>query len=195
MVITSSKRQNHYLFNIANEDYTLEFIPMYNQVIIVLIALFFFSACSNSPKSKGKVPIYQDGTLESTVLISAGESYSDFNALEIPSFFNIGLVKHDDSENPLKTIILSKRLNKGQTVNVKPLSLFTFLSDTTEYRFLVSSYATVENVRLGDNFTTFMSINNDLQMSIEYWFRAQCGIEKCKAYKWTQAYKAIRELQ
>lgn len=168
---------------------------MSNQIIFALVALSLLFSCSNSSKSEKPDVLYKDGILESTIFVPAGEVYSPFEDLEVPPFFNVGEVTHDNRKTPLKTIILSQRLEKGQTVNVKPLSLFSFKTDTVEHRFLVSSYATVDNKKLGDNFSTFMSINNDLQMAIEYWFRAQCGLEKCNSYKWSQAYKAIREIQ
>ncbi len=168
---------------------------MSNQAIYTFIGLLLLFSCSDSNKLEKPETIYKNGVLESTILIPAGETYPPFEQLEVPPFFNVGKVTHDNSKAPLKTIILSQRLNKGQKVSVKPLSLFSFTTDTIEHRYLVSSYITVDNNRLGDNFSTFMSINNDLQMAIEYWFRAQCGLEKCNSYRWSQAYKAIRELR
>ena len=151
-------------------------------------------SCTTSDK-EAKPIIYQDGTLSSTISIPAGDVYPPFNTLDVPTFFNLGKVTNDKEGSTLSTIVLSKRLGKGEEIVVRPLSLFSFTFADAEYKYLVSSYATVENQRLGNDFTSFMSINTELQMTIENWFRSQCRLGDCKNFEWTQAYKAIRELQ
>lgn len=158
-----------------------------------MLAFICLCACNGPAKNDGNV-ISWNGTIKTTIDIPAGEMLPQFGETGIPSFFNVGHIGTSSGSERMMTIVLSERLGSGKQVEVKPLSLFSFYKDSTLHQFLVSSDVNLKGDRIGDDFNSFMGKNNELQMAIENWFKAQCGLGGCTLYEWKNSYKALREL-
>lgn len=161
---------------------------------LVWISILILVGCSSSDSESAQA-MKKNGSLETTILSPAGELYEPFSELEVPTFFNVGSIKDSTAISQYRSIVMGERLAKGQKVAVQPLVLFSFRAGNETHQYIVSSYISQENKKMGSDFNAFMSINSDLQMAIEHWFRSHCEMGQCRDYQWTHAYKALRKLK
>lgn len=164
------------------------------KICICFLLICLISACNSTSNEKGQL-IHKDGSITTTIDISAGDMYPEFSDMAIPPFFNIGHITADESTNPIKTLVLSERLGKGKKIDIHPLVLFSFYRDSTHHQFLVSSSDGQLDNKIGEDFNSFIGKNNELQMALENWFKAQCGLGGCTSYEWKNSFKTLRDLQ
>lgn len=164
-----------------------------NLLLYLAALLVLMSSCNEQVAHNQKVVRNSGQQISVKVTTPAGETLEGFESLKIPTFFNVAtLDKNDDN---LSVLILSSKINKGKTITVVPISLLSFAKDTTQLKYLVSVPEEVETNHIGNNYLTFMSMNNDLSQAIENWFKAQCGLTNCSDYNWTNPYQTMLELE
>ncbi len=165
------------------------------KIICLTCFVLIFMACSGKNEEKTS-PQESEGLISTRVIIPAGDIYPDFSNLGIPTFFNVGTVEQKMKPSvAYKSIILGKRLDKGHTISVNPIALFSFNQDTIKHNYLLSTHKQRSNARIGKEYIDFMSKNNELQVTIENWFRAQCGFSSCDSYMWSDTYRAFLNLE
>ncbi len=164
-----------------------------NLILNLLLLIVLTISCDHQVSQNQNVVRNSGQQIRVKVTTPAGETLAGFEKLKIPTFFNVAAI--DNNDNNLSALVLSSKLNKGKTVSVVPISLFSFEKDTTQLKYLVSVPDEVETNHIGNNYLTFMSMNNDLSQAIENWFKAQCGLTDCSDYNWTNPYQTLLELE
>ena len=165
------------------------------KIICLTCFVLTFYGCSENKEGKTS-PQESEGLISTKVSVPAGDIYPEFSELGVPTFFNVGTMEQKKGISvAYKSILLGKRLEKGQNVSVNPIALFSFNQDTIQHNYLVSTYKPKNNNRIGKEFIDFMSKNNELQVTIENWFRAQCGFTSCDSYLWSDTYRAYLNLE
>ena len=124
------------------------------------------------------------------VIVPAGDVFKRLPNSYIPCFFNLAAIDHNKSSNTL-FIILSERKSKGAELYTKPISMFSYKLDTTQFNFIISTLSGSLQEHLGEDFSDFAINNEYLKESIESWFREQCPYDTCSDFKWGNTYKAL----
>jgi len=154
--------------------------------------VIFISACTEKTSKTDRETKIEKSGITAKVTSSAGENLKQTALLDIPTFFNVAKVSGTASH--LETIVLGPKQSKGQLVDIHPLATFRFRMDSLQVKYLVSVPSNYENDALGDNYLTFMSLNNELCLAVENWFKAQCGLVKCSSFKWDNPQKTLLQL-
>lgn len=158
-----------------------------NKVFIIGVFLFMvvlLEAC------KKPVKVDSDGIISGysvEILSSAGDSLDGFGYRSMPTFFNIGEMKINDSEK-MKFIILGPRKNKGDDVYVDLLGTLQFELNGEPVNYTVSIPTDAKNEL--SNEVYFMNC----QSSIESWFRMQCPEYNCRGFNWQLLGKSLQQI-
>ncbi len=160
------------------------------KLLATILIFIVFTNCNSNNIEEHKHP---DGNYISEIIIPAGDEFSFLRNNGVPSFFNIGEIQVDQGDVH-KTIIIGKRRNKKDQINIEPIALFSFVKDTISFRYIVSLSEDEPLDGIGRNFNSFSLNNYHLQSSIEEWFKSQCLVGECRDFKWENSYKALLEM-
>ncbi len=144
----------------------------------------------NRPKIKSVND--QTGTLNVNVFLSAGEIYSAFSDVDVPTFFNLGKVEMESGFD-INSIVLGEKKSKGVKLSVHPVALLSFNQDTTIHKFVVAIDS--GNTKIEHEYNSFLLNNYTMQATIENWFKSQSIERGCDNFKWDNAYKALLEVK
>jgi hypothetical protein len=156
---------------------------------VVFIAFCIVLSCN---KPKAKFVNDQTGTLNVKVFLSAGEIYSAFSDVDVPTFFNLAKVE-TESKIDINSIVLGEKKSKGVKLSVHPVALLSFNQDTIIHKFVVSIDS--ENLKIEHEYNSFLLNNYNMQATIENWFKSQSIDRGCDNFKWDNAYKAFLEVK
>ena len=127
------------------------------------------------------------------IQVSAGEKFIEFADPSIPTFFNIGNVNLLGVEK-VSSLVLGKRRKTGAKVYIEPVALFSFVKDTSIFKYIIALPVDEKLEGVGRDFDSFLVNNYHLQSSIEEWFKSHCNIGSCREFKWDNSYKALLEM-
>ncbi len=165
-----------------------------NRIIIHLSCfLLVISACNDVNKPNDSIVASEQGNIQVKITTSAGEVFEPFNDMGIPTFFNVGNIQLENNAD-LPTVVLGKRIKSGKNVTIKPIALFSFLKDSIQYEYVLSKPYEINEATLSADYDIFLTKHNNLKVTVEQWFKSQCGSHRCHDFTWKNTYKTLLEI-
>jgi len=132
---------------------------------------FLLASCADKPESVAEA-IKIKSEYKAKVNSTAGDFFEDDAFKPMPIFFNIGSMKINEETNA-ETIILSDKLTKGKTIDIKPISLLRFIHD----------------------YHDFSQKQYQIKFLLEDWFRGNCKLGRCSKFEWQSEVQALKLIE
>ncbi len=158
----------------------------------MLCLALFAGACSEESDKNIVKKIEVQSEFKAKIKSVAGDHFDDDSFLPMPIFFNLGTLNTND-ERQVETIILSDKLIKGKSINIKPVSLFKFKKDSVSMDYIIS--VPVDSTDNFLNIYSFHDLSNkqyQTKFLIEDWFRGNCKIGHCSNFEWQSEIQALK---
>lgn len=158
------------------------------QLIFIGLLVILQCACNEKP-NQHTAP--RTSKYEAEVIVPAGELYESFDVLGIPTFFNVAEIVYQDN-SPIKTILYGSKYKKGKSVSIEPFGKLSFIKKGQVVEYVLAT--DVQDTLIKD-FELFMVQHHALKEATESWFKAQCESFECSDFNWSNAYKAILDIE
>ena len=159
-----------------------------------MIFCFFLASCNEKEVTIAEA-IEVKSDYKAKISTSAGEIFENEAFKPMPIFFNMGSVRISENKK-VETIILSDKLSKGKTVDIKPIGLFRFNKDSVMNNFMISVPAdSTKNVLDVYSFHDLSQKQYQIKFLIEDWFRGNCKLGKCSKFEWQSEVQALKLIE
>lgn len=155
--------------------------------IILLGSILLLASCNTPTTEKRKKE--EKATFKVKVDISAGELFPPFDLKSVPTFFNVG--QFSTKQSPKQIILLGERYSKGNEIAFEPIGIVDFKKDTLDMSYIIGVPTNID--KSNKNESSFV-YNYHLQSTLEEWFKTQGDFNECRNFNWSNAYKALLEL-
>ncbi len=161
---------------------------------IVLTSIIFILGCKNPSESTGD-PNLPESDFTAKISSKAGDFLDPEIFDPLPTFFNVADMSNKKGES-CETIILSKQLNKGQLVKVKPVGLLRFKMKDSPKNYIIS--VPVDSTLSSQDISSyhdFSQKNYHTKFLLEDWFRSNCKVGTCSNFSWHSEIQALKQLR
>jgi len=155
------------------------------QDILFYLLLLLFISCDNNRTSE------DDDNLQIKIIYGSGDDFSyqenDSTLYFAPYPFSVGhLVNNKDSK---EIMILSKRLDKGDRIDIIPLAKLSLEHRSGEKQTIILATPVEENLAIMSavSFDGFIVSQFSLKQIVEFWYSNRYGLQGTRVLGWSPA--------